>query len=53
TKAYGSWDSPIDTDCITQHAIGIEDVIVDITSGAIYHVEKRPAEKGQNALVDT
>ncbi|KAF8580778.1 alpha/beta-hydrolase [Ramaria rubella] len=53
TKDFGTWDSPINTDFITQQVIGIEDVVVDATTGNIYHAEKRPSENGRNALVDT
>lgn len=33
--------------------IGFEDVVVDSSTGIIYHVEKRPSENSRNAIVDT
>ncbi|KAF8601969.1 alpha/beta-hydrolase [Ceratobasidium sp. AG-I] len=50
---FGSWKSPLTTDVITQKTISIVEVIVDATTGAIYHVEERPHEGGRRVLVHT
>ncbi|CAE6496484.1 unnamed protein product [Rhizoctonia solani] len=48
---FGSWESPLTTDVITEKTIGIAEVIVDAATGILYHVEDRPHEAGRRVLV--
>ncbi|TFK46339.1 hypothetical protein OE88DRAFT_1739619 [Heliocybe sulcata] len=50
---YGTWESPITADAITQDAVNIADVLVDPVTSTIYHLEERPSEEGRGVVVDT
>ncbi len=46
---YGSWKSPISTELITAHTIGLAQVTMD--GDDVYWLESRPLEGGRNALM--
>ena len=46
---YGSWKSPITSELITRDSVTLDQVQVD--SGAIYWIERRPSEQGRCAIV--
>ncbi|KAJ7117880.1 Alpha/Beta hydrolase protein [Mycena crocata] len=52
---YGTWKSPLTVDAITNtdNAPDLVDVLVDPITSAVFHIEKRPAEGGRNALLRT
>ncbi|KAJ6524429.1 alpha/beta-hydrolase [Mycena vulgaris] len=51
---YGTWKSPLTLEAITDtEQPDFVDIFVDPITSAVYHIEKRPAEGGRNALVHT
>ncbi|TFK23359.1 alpha/beta-hydrolase [Coprinopsis marcescibilis] len=50
---FGTWVSPITAGSITKNANSIEDILVDSVTNTIYHLERRPSEKGRSVLVET
>ncbi|KAH8105304.1 alpha/beta-hydrolase [Cristinia sonorae] len=50
---YGTWESPITADSITQNSVSVQDTVVDPITSVIYHVERRPSEGGRSVLVKT
>lgn len=55
-KVYPLYDMQTNVaDNLTQlpQAIGLDNVVVDPQTSAVYHVEKRPSEEGRNFLVNT
>ncbi|EGN97422.1 hypothetical protein SERLA73DRAFT_184126 [Serpula lacrymans var. lacrymans S7.3] len=53
TAPYGTWVSPISTDAVTNGSVTINDIIVDAIRSTVYHIERRPAEKGRSVIVNT
>ncbi len=49
TAPYGSWKSPITSELITSESVTLDQVQVD--SGAIYWIERRPGEQGRCTIV--
>ncbi|KAJ7641515.1 alpha/beta-hydrolase [Roridomyces roridus] len=51
--AYGTWTSPWAAESITatDKIPDLVDVVLDPITSVVYHIEKRPAEGGRNALV--
>ncbi|KEI41704.1 uncharacterized protein L969DRAFT_15723 [Mixia osmundae IAM 14324] len=52
TAPYGSWESPLSAELLTQATVDIRYVFVDSVTHEHYHIELRPSEKGRNAIVD-
>ncbi|KAJ7688961.1 Alpha/Beta hydrolase protein [Mycena rosella] len=54
-EPYGTWKSPLTLETITDTANcpDLVDVLVDPIASIVYHIEKRPAEGGRNALLRT
>ncbi|KAK6974622.1 hypothetical protein R3P38DRAFT_3132596 [Favolaschia claudopus] len=54
-KPYGTWDSPITVNTITDtdSVADLVDILVDPLTSQVYHIEKRPAEGGRDTLVHT
>ncbi|KAF8198376.1 alpha/beta-hydrolase [Mycena galopus ATCC 62051] len=52
---YGTWDSPLTVEAITDtdNVAQIVDILVDPLTSKVYHIEKRPAEGGRDTLLDT
>ncbi|KAJ7471970.1 Alpha/Beta hydrolase protein [Mycena latifolia] len=52
---YGTWKSPLTLETITdtENVADLVDVLVDPIRSEVYHIEKRPAERGRNALLQT
>ncbi|KAH9044055.1 alpha/beta-hydrolase [Lactarius deliciosus] len=50
---FGTWSSPITADVLVQSSISIVDVLLDLVTHKIYHVEGRPSEGGRAVIVDT
>ncbi|KAJ6516794.1 alpha/beta-hydrolase [Mycena vitilis] len=52
---YGTWDSPLTVETITDtdNVRPIVDILVDPLTSQVYHIEKRPAEGGRDALLHT
>ncbi|KAA1473824.1 alpha/beta-hydrolase [Dentipellis sp. KUC8613] len=50
---YGTWESPITADALIQSSTILSDVLVDPITHTIYHLDKRPAERGRTVIVDT
>ncbi|KAJ7773564.1 hypothetical protein DFH07DRAFT_801182 [Mycena maculata] len=52
---YGTWKSPLTVHTITDadNFAALVDVLVDPITSTVYHIEKRPAEGGRNALLNT
>lgn len=63
---YGTWRSPITTHLLADkvrtlpeilanssiiQSVTLDDLVVDHTTSTIYHVERRPADHGRNAIV--
>lgn len=46
---YGSWKSPINSELITSDSVTLDQVQVD--SGAVYWIERRPGEQGRCTIV--
>ncbi|KAF7328930.1 Peptidase-S9 domain-containing protein [Mycena venus] len=53
TSPFGTWESPITAQNITQGSVKLTDVVVDSVTGAVYHVESRPSESGRCVLVES
>ncbi|KAJ7688983.1 alpha/beta-hydrolase [Mycena rosella] len=54
-EPYGTWKTPLTLDTITdtENVPDLVDVLVDPIRTTVYHIEKRPAEGGRNALLHT
>ncbi|KAF7293201.1 Peptidase-S9 domain-containing protein [Mycena chlorophos] len=52
---YGTWQSPLSVEDLTSHdnVAAFVDLLVDSKTSSVYHIEKRPAERGRNTLVET
>ncbi|KAF7361455.1 Peptidase-S9 domain-containing protein [Mycena sanguinolenta] len=52
---YGTWDSPLTVETITDTANvpDLVDILVDPLTSKVYHIEKRPAEGGRDTLLET
>ncbi|MCU1489141.1 MAG: peptidase [Acidimicrobiaceae bacterium] len=46
---YGTWSSPITTDLLVSHAVGLADPLVE--GDDLYWVEQRPEEQGRRVIV--
>ncbi|PWN26378.1 hypothetical protein BDZ90DRAFT_280890 [Jaminaea rosea] len=49
---YGTWESPITPDLLTQGAISFGEITVVGSPPRVVYIENRPVEKGRAALVD-
>ncbi|KAJ7666904.1 alpha/beta-hydrolase [Mycena polygramma] len=53
--SYGTWDSPLTVETVTDtdNVRPLVDILVDPLTSQVYHIEKRPAEGGRDALLHT
>ncbi|CZS91258.1 related to dipeptidyl aminopeptidases/acylaminoacyl-peptidases [Rhynchosporium graminicola] len=49
---FGTWTSPITTDIVSGSSLIFAEVYANPTSGKIYLIEGRPAEKGRQVIVE-
>jgi len=49
---YGKWDSIISAENIAATGVSIVDVLVDQSTGRVFHLESRPAEGGRVVVIN-